>query len=174
MVEKQAERSREPEPEWNHYEATMAHYKKFTEARSHGKVLLKYKDIPWFQSRQALLRQYTSPINMDEMAAPYWNVFRNRVFKQSGKHRHQGGIPIFAVGGKGYSIVDGVRYNWKAGDMIVLPFKPGGVEHQHFNEDPNAPAEWIAFRYVPFAEASANLVTQTEAHPDWLAQQKKK
>lgn len=172
-VEREVERVREPEPVIDHYQVMLDYYKKYNTARRKGKVLVKYKDCPWFQSKQALLKYYTSPANMDELASPGWAVFHQRILNHSGKHVHQGGIPIFVLEGKGYSVVDGVRYNWKAGDLIVLPFKPGGVEHQHFNEDPNKPPQWIAYRYFPFADVFANDVKQVETHPDWLGKTRK-
>ncbi len=47
----------------------------------------------------------------------------------SGKHKH-GEESIHIVEGSGFSIVSGVRYNWKKGSTMVIPF---GAEHQHFN-----------------------------------------
>jgi hypothetical protein len=64
-------------------------------------------------------------------------------------------------------VVDGVRYDWKKGDLILLPIKPGGVDHQHFSEDPNEPAEWMAIRFYPFLDFLANTTKQIEARPGW-------
>ena len=54
------------------------------------------------------------------------------------------------ITGKGYSVVDGERIDWQAGDLLLLPIKPGGVEHQHFNINPGSECRWIAFSYMPF------------------------
>ncbi len=52
---------------------------------------------------------------------------------RSGKQKHQGGRIHFVVQGEGYSIVDGKRYDWVPGDLLMLPIKSGGCTCQHFN-----------------------------------------
>jgi quercetin dioxygenase-like cupin family protein len=47
----------------------------------------------------------------------------------TGKHKH-GEESIHIVGGTGFSIINGVRYDWKKGSTLQVPF---GAEHQHFN-----------------------------------------
>jgi gentisate 1,2-dioxygenase len=47
----------------------------------------------------------------------------------TGEHKH-GEEALFIVDGSGFSVVDGVRYDWKKGSSIVVPF---GARHQHFN-----------------------------------------
>ena len=168
MVEREIERRREPEPKLDHYEALVQRLGGLVAERQKGKRLVKWKDTEWVQTRQALIRFYSSPIVWHQIAAPGWHVFHQRVQKQSGKHTHQGGLPIYVIEGKGYSVVDGVRYDWKKGDLILLPMKPGGVEHQHFNEDPDNPPQWIALRFVPLEELSAGDIKQVETHPDWV------
>jgi hypothetical protein len=50
---------------------------------------------------------------------------------------------------------------------MLLPMKPGGVEHQHFNTDPEGPSEWIAFINTPIQEHLAHELTQVENSPDF-------
>jgi gentisate 1,2-dioxygenase len=69
------------------------------------------------------------------------------------------------ITGKGYSVVDGERVDWQAGDLLLLPIKPGGVEHQHFNLQPGADCRWIAFSYMPFFDHVGSEFTQTEVSP---------
>ena len=76
-----------------------------------------------------------------------------------------------AIIGKGYSVVDGERIDWQAGDLLLLPIKPGGVEHQHFNINPGSECRWIAFSYMPFFDHVASEFTQTEVSPLFKAQQ---
>jgi hypothetical protein len=54
---------------------------------------------------------------------------------------------------------------------VLLPMKPQGVEHQHFNLDPEKPALWMAFIHQGMREYLASEVTQTEASPDWKARE---
>lgn len=47
----------------------------------------------------------------------------------SGAHKH-GEEAIFIVDGTGYSIVDGLKYEWRRHSCVAIPF---GAVHQHFN-----------------------------------------
>ena len=40
-------------------------------------------------------------------------------------HRHQGGLALFVLDGRGHTIVNGVTHDWEAGDLILLPVAPG-------------------------------------------------
>jgi len=86
---------------------------------------------------------------------------------RSGKHRHQGGLVIYVLEGKGYSVVDGERWDCEQGDLVLLPMKPEGVEHQHFNLDPQKPAIWCAFINITIQEYLASDLQQTENSPDF-------
>jgi gentisate 1,2-dioxygenase len=50
------------------------------------------------------------------------------------KHRHGGEAVLYAVKGKGYSVIDGERYDWGEGDATLVS---KWSWHQHFNADPN-------------------------------------
>ncbi len=47
----------------------------------------------------------------------------------TGKHKH-GEESIHIVQGSGFSVINGVRYDWKKNSTLQIPF---GAEHQHFN-----------------------------------------
>ncbi|MBI4331134.1 MAG: cupin domain-containing protein [Chloroflexi bacterium] len=167
MVEKLSERKKENEPEETLYDQSYRLTNEEARKREQGRVIIKGKDIPFQQSRQALLRYLLHQKDWDSVAVPNWSVFINRIKVHSGRHVHQGGICLYVLEGKGYTIVDGVKFPWKKNDLILLPIKPGGVEHQHFNEDPNEPCEWIAFHFRPMGNAAAHRLEQREEHPDW-------
>ena len=61
----------------------------------------------------------------------------------SGKQRHQGGRIHLVAEGHGYTILDGVKYDWEKWDYIHLPLKPEGVVFQHFNADPQKPVKLV-------------------------------
>jgi gentisate 1,2-dioxygenase len=46
--------------------------------------------------------------------------------------------------GKGYTVLDGVKHHWEAGDVINLPLRPRGIIVQHFNTDPNVAVKFVA------------------------------
>ena len=131
-----------------------------------GKQFLRGEEVPFQQSRQCLSQWYLLPFKEDT-AAQQWAVFTQEVRTRSGKHKHQGGVAIYILEGKGYSVVDGKRYDWEKGDMILLPIKPGGCEHQHFNLDPERPSKWLALRYMPTTDVLGNQHEQVENHPDF-------
>jgi quercetin dioxygenase-like cupin family protein len=47
----------------------------------------------------------------------------------TGVHKH-GEEAIFVVSGSGFSVIDGVRYDWGPHSLVAIPF---GAVHQHFN-----------------------------------------
>jgi gentisate 1,2-dioxygenase len=53
---------------------------------------------------------------------------------RSGLQLHQGGRLHYVWQGRGHTIVDGERHDWREGDEILLPLKFDGVVHQHFND----------------------------------------
>ncbi len=140
---------------------------KFIEQQMSGKVVIHEEDREYVQSRQAKVKYYLQPLVFRDTPLRDFMIFKNEIRSHSGKHRHQGGVVIFCLEGKGYSVVDGKRYDWGKGDLILLPYKPGGVEHQHFNLDPGKACEWIAFIYLPYWDLLAGDYEQKEVHPDY-------
>jgi quercetin dioxygenase-like cupin family protein len=166
----ESERTREREraqPAQSSYELAISHDKEFAERQRLGRVLIRLEDCPQQQTRQGLLRFYLSPFAVKDTPLQNWSVFTHEVRSKSGKHKHQGGIVIYVIDGKGYSVVDGERVEWEKGDLVMLPLKPDGVEHQHFNDDPEKPALWMAFVNFPIRDHVAMELTQTEVSADY-------
>jgi len=126
-------------------------------------------------TRQALVKYYLWPSKHRrgpvDTALDDWIVFVQDIKAHSGKHQHQGGLVIFILEGEGYSVVEGERHDWEAGDLLLLPMKLGGVEHQHFNMDDAKPAKWIAFICPTIFSWGASEMVQMEQHPEWAEQQ---
>jgi quercetin dioxygenase-like cupin family protein len=55
----------------------------------------------------------------------------------NGGHGHQNEAAFYILEGRGYEIHDGVRYDWSAGDLVVVH---ADSRHQHFNASPTDPA----------------------------------
>ncbi len=70
---------------------------------------------------------------------------------KSGNHRHNMEAIIHILEGRGYTIIDRAKYEWKAGDTISVPPMS---EHQHFNPDPEHRVRFFA---VHTAELMGNL-----------------
>lgn len=164
MAEKDGNRERPSaqRKEVDTYERVLHLHKEQIRRGYEGKVVIKAKERPVEKSRQGWLRYYLYGELFPETALKEWGVFLNEIHNHTGKHMHQGGLAIFVLDGEGYTILDGQKVEWKKGDLILLPIKPGGVEHQHFNRDPNKPARWLAFIYWPYNEAMAHYLEHHE------------
>lgn len=150
-------------------------YAENTAARAQrGKVVVRGGAEPWGQNRQAFIKRYLfTPWVVGEPAetpSDDWRVFVQDIRVHSGSHRHQGGLLIYVLEGEGYSVVEGERHDWEAGNLLLLPLKPGGVEHQHFNKHPDKPAKWIAFINSPQFSWGASDMVQVKQHPEWKDQ----
>lgn len=167
MVEREVQRTREAEARddplyrWGFDQSDL-----WRERAEQGQVVVKGKNVPWRQGRQALVRWLAHPLHKD-LALSGWLFFIQDIRSHSGRHVHQGGLAIYVIEGKGWTTVDGVRHDWEAGDLILLPIKPKGVEHQHFNAEPGKPCKWLAMIYTHFYEALCCQHEQKEVSPDW-------
>ena len=65
---------------------------------------------------------------------------------RSQKHGHMNEAMFYILDGKGHEIHDGVRYDWEAGDVVVVE---NSCVHQHFNDDPDRPARAIIIKSKP-------------------------
>lgn len=154
------ERLKEADPLQNTvYEKVIAYYKKWNEREKNGRVLIRGDEIEYQQSRQGFLKYYLVPF-IEDTAVSSWAVFEHLIKNQSGRHRHQGGIIIYVLEGHGRTETDDVILEWKAGDLLLLPIKPEGSSHQHWNMDASKGCRWVAFRDMLVARTIANAVDQ--------------
>jgi quercetin dioxygenase-like cupin family protein len=152
------------------YELVMRYRKELTERNLHGPIVVKASDRKVALSRQGRVKVMLEPMVYKDVPLQTWRVFTHEIRTKSGKHRHQGGLVIYVLEGKGYSIVDEERKDWEKGDLILLPMKPDGVTHQHFNlNGPENPAVWAAFIYIPVIEHVASDLEQKEPSPEFTA-----
>ncbi|MBI4595327.1 MAG: cupin domain-containing protein [Candidatus Tectomicrobia bacterium] len=166
MVEKEAIKEKESELKGpDHYDRSEIRMRENTEKARKGIRVLHGKNRPWELNRQGYIRTYMHD-DSEGLANNHWSIFSHDIRAHSGKHRHQGGINLFVLKGKGYTTVDGQKYDWKEGDLILLPIKKGGVEHQHFNAD-GKPSRWVAFRHIPSADMIGRFREQKENFTDW-------
>jgi hypothetical protein len=178
VAEQSRTRERESEAEEANtrlYEPQIYDYAvKELDRAAHGRIVVKARDRKWDMHRQANSKRYLSPLEPDlqDTATQDWECFLQVFPERSGRHRHQGGLVIFILEGKGHTIIDQTRYEWEAGDLMLLKMRRGGVEHQHFNHDPEKPAKWIALMYWPFYDYGGSEITQLENSPlfdKWMA-----
>jgi gentisate 1,2-dioxygenase len=65
---------------------------------------------------------------------------------RSQMHGHVNEALFYILDGKGYEIHDGVRYDWKAGDVAVVH---NNCVHQHNNADDREPARALVIKTKP-------------------------
>ncbi|HZS64367.1 MAG TPA: cupin domain-containing protein [Xanthobacteraceae bacterium] len=65
---------------------------------------------------------------------------------KSQKHGHVNEAAFYILDGTGYEIHDGIRYDWKAGDVVVVH---NNSVHQHFNGDAHKPARALVLKTKP-------------------------
>jgi hypothetical protein len=147
----------------------MGYTKKIADSQMKGKPLIKSEERKWEITKIGKLKYYLEPNTLKDNPLHDWYVFVNEIETHGGSHIHQGGIvSIFVLEGRGYSVVDGKRWDWEAGDLLLLPFKMGGVEHQHFNLDPGKPCRWLGLQYNPYRFAANPVeITQRLFHPQY-------
>ena len=164
-LEKNRTREREQIP-FGVYEQALRSRVEFHERQRNGRLIVKNAEVIKQLGRQGYIEYFLRP-TFEDIPLRDWYVFAHDVKKHSGRHTHQGGLVLFVLEGKGWTVVDGVRYDWKEGDLVLLPLKPGGVEHQHFNADPEQGCKWLAFINVPMWDQGASQLMQGEAHEDF-------
>jgi gentisate 1,2-dioxygenase len=84
-------------------------------------------------------------------------------------HRHLIDAVIYIVQGRGYSILDAVRYDWEAGDFLCVPTFGW---HRHVNVG-DEPVTYIASTTTPFSMALGVSIHEDERYPEhWVFAQK--
>jgi quercetin dioxygenase-like cupin family protein len=166
-LERTAERVRDRDPrEQGFYENVFANLAERRQRAEDGRIVIKASEAMWEENRQGRIGYYLHELVKDS-ALQDWRLFAHEIHTHSGRHTHQGGLVLYVTKGSGYTVVNGVREDWREGDLIVLPVLPGGCEHQHFNEDPDQASEWFAFIFVPLQYATGALFEQKENSPNW-------
>ena len=106
---------REAEPEQDNtrlYEPKVYDYAvQEMDRAANGRIVVKARDRMWDMHRQSNSKLYLSPLEPDlqDTATQDWEVFLNVFPEKSGRHRHQGGLVIFILEGKGHTIIDQTR-----------------------------------------------------------------
>ena len=121
------------------------------EQQGKGAWLIKGRDLPWEINRQGKMKWFLHPA-IDNTAIRSMIVFEQEIAPggRSGAQKTPGGSVMYILQGKGYTLLDGVRHDWQAEDLVNIPIRAQGVVVQHVNTDPRRP--------VRFVSADLNLV----------------
>jgi gentisate 1,2-dioxygenase len=148
------------------YDRDIERWQQIQRRHATGRLLIRGADMSWEQNKQGRVRYYLNP-EYEGNALRDWTLFLHDIRTHTGTHRHQGGLVIYVVEGEGYTICDGERYDWAANDLVVLPVKPDGLEHKHYNKRAGESCQWIAIFSWSWWELVASEFFQLELHPDY-------
>jgi len=110
-----------------------------------GVQVIKQAELPLESNRQGLMRWYLHPAIEDTVLSVF--LFYQQEIppgSRTGRLKFQGGQVIIILEGKGYTVLDGVKHHWQAGDVLNLPLRGNGIIVQHFNTDPDKMARFVA------------------------------
>jgi len=115
------------------------------ERRKNAVVLVKGKELPWERNPQGKMKWYLHP-SIQNTALKTFLLYEQEIPPggRSGRQRYQGGQVLYVLEGRGYTVIDGVRYDWEEGDVVQLPLKAEGIVYQHFNADRERRARLLA------------------------------
>jgi len=77
------------------------------------------------------------------------------------KHGHVNEAAFYILDGEGYEVHDGIRYDWKAGDIAIVH---NNCVHQHFNASPTKPARALVIKTKPMY-MFMNMLFQHQVEP---------
>jgi gentisate 1,2-dioxygenase len=78
-------------------------------------------------------------------------------------HRHLIDAVIYIVQGHGYSVIDGVRYDWGPGDVMCVPTF---AWHRHVNTE-DEPVIYIASTTTPYSMSLGVSIHEDERYPEY-------
>jgi len=131
--------------EINHWDDLLAIRDRQREQYRDGTQIIKESELPLEVSRQGLMRWYLHPAIKDTCLSVLM-FFQQEIppGSRSGRLKFQGGQVMMITEGRGYTVIDGVKHPWKAGDVVNLPLRANGIIVQHFNSDQQQPARFVA------------------------------
>lgn len=113
--------------------------------RANGLQMIRESELPLEINRQGLMRWYLHPSIRDTVLSTML-FFEQEIppGSRSGRLKFQGGQVMMILEGSGYTLLDGVKHAWKAGDVLNLPLRGDGIIVQHFNPDKEITAKFVA------------------------------
>ncbi|MBI4322274.1 MAG: hypothetical protein HY675_27590 [Chloroflexi bacterium] len=107
--------------------------------------LIKGKELPWEINHHGKMQWYLHP-SIEDVSLRTLMFYKQEIpaGSKSGRQKCQGGVIFHILEGKGFTILDGIKHPWNAGDVLNLPLREEGCVYQHFNTDPEKPVVMVA------------------------------
>ena len=117
----------------NFYDNWLGLWDKATEEKASARKVIHAEEVEWVSTPQdARVGLLASPETGFRTWGTVTMLAEIPVGWNTGKHIH-GEEGVHIVEGEGFSVINGVRYDWDEGATLWVPF---GAEHQHFNTGP--------------------------------------
>ena len=141
----------------NYWDELLALRDRQRERRKTAVQVVRLSELPLENNQHGLMRWYLHPSITDTILSTL-TIYRQEIppGSRSGRLKFQGGQIMFIVEGCGHTTLDGVRHTWEAGDVLNLPTRRDGIMVQHFNDDPNKLAAFLAVEPNLFAATSVD------------------
>ncbi len=141
--------------------ATSADFGKTTDdvkVKMPGKVIVhqleKHKNFSYSEERQCSVS--ISDIPSYTIGVDITTISPN---SNDRKHRHYYETILFVLEGMGYSIVEGDKVDWKAGDALHIP---PWAWHQHFNTDLDKEVKFLSGTNAPLLQSIGDIDCREE------------
>lgn len=131
---------REPRNTYEHYLKALTDQTRWRQSIPH---VVRAKERPWEDTQMGRLKYMLSPYIPSPLLLYDCYVQEIPPGGRSGKHRHVGEEVHKILGGKGYDIHNGKRWDWDTEDIVLIP---NNTTHQHFNADPKHPARFMSIQ----------------------------
>jgi quercetin dioxygenase-like cupin family protein len=120
----------------------------------------KAKDIKFRDGPQTYSRHYVEP--KDGITQTFHlHLEEYSPGGRSQKHGHVNEAAFYILDGEGYEVHDGIRYDWKAGDIAIVH---NNCVHQHFNASPAKAARALVIKTKPMY-MFMNMLFQHQVEP---------
>ena len=120
----------------------------------------KARDIKFRDGPQTFSRHYVEP--KDGITQTFHlHLEEYSPGARSQKHGHVNEAAFYILDGEGYEVHDGIRYDWKAGDVAIVH---NNCVHQHFNASEKHPARALVIKTKPMY-MFMNMLFQQQVEP---------
>ncbi len=107
--------------------------------------VIKGKDLTFNDGPQSFSKHFIEPVD-GRTQTLHVHLEEYAPGGRTQKHGHVNEAAFYILDGAGYEVHDGVRYDWKAGDVAIVHMN---CVHQHFNASPDQPARALVLKPKP-------------------------
>lgn len=134
------------------------------ERRLGARRVIRSDELDWEEDKMARSALLVSELTGFSLRSIHAFLAEMPAGASTGKHRHTSEALMYALSGSAYSIIEGERVDWKAGDAIAIPVM---AWHQHFNASEDEPFRYLAASNYPMTvNLGVELIELAEERSD--------